>query len=89
MIYNTQQSSHSVQDITDIGLVNKKQTSEDLLTQGGKHCNWRKGLDESDAISEFQNVRPFLSFQQIMYMLDLSYQLKTHHFLADKHFSFD
>lgn len=89
MIYNTQQSSHSVQDITDIGLGKNKQTSEYLLVQEGKHCKWRKGLDGSDAISEFQNVSPFLSFQQIMYILDISYQLKTRRFLADKHFSFD
>ena len=46
MIYDTQKSSHGVQDITNIGLEKKKtKKSEDFLTQVGQPCKRKKGLD--------------------------------------------
>ena len=46
MINDTQKSSHSVQDITDIRLektTTTEKTNEDPLTQLGQHCNCKKG----------------------------------------------
>ena len=54
MIYNTQQSSHGVQDITDIGLEKKNQQVKISLYNGVNTATEERAW--TGVISEFQNV---------------------------------